>query len=66
MKKYPYFICLLPIVSEEDIIGVAKIISNKLVGDIPFGGLEDYIYEEVPKIVQYNNKPNTKELDKNT
>ncbi|MBM7111696.1 hypothetical protein SAM19_05126 [Brevibacillus laterosporus] len=29
MKKYPYFICLLPIVSEEDTIGVAKIISNK-------------------------------------
>ncbi|MGG1442447.1 hypothetical protein ABE354_10340 [Brevibacillus laterosporus] len=50
MKKYPYFICLLPIVSEEDTIGVAKIISNKLVGDIPFGGLEDYIYEEVPAV----------------
>ncbi|MFU1794157.1 hypothetical protein ACM1RC_09835 [Paenibacillus azoreducens] len=50
MKKYPYFVCLLPIVSEEDIIGVAKIISDKLVGGIPFGGLEDYIYEEVPAV----------------
>lgn len=50
MKKYPYFVCLLPIVSEEDISGVAKIISDKLVGGILFGGLEDYIYEEVPAV----------------
>lgn len=50
MKKYPYFICFVPILSEEDIIGVSKIISNKLVGGIPFGGLEDYIYEEVPAV----------------
>lgn len=50
MKKYPYFVCLLPILSEEDIIGVAKIISDRLVGGISFGGLEDYIYEEVPAV----------------
>ncbi|TKI52820.1 hypothetical protein FC756_27185 [Lysinibacillus mangiferihumi] len=50
MKKYPYFICFVPILSEEDIIGVSKIISNKLVSGIPFGGLEDYIYEEVPAV----------------
>ncbi|MCP3778977.1 hypothetical protein [Paenibacillus sp. MZ03-122A] len=50
MKKYPYFTCSLPIESEEDIFGVAKIISDKLVGGIPFGGLEDYIYEEVPAV----------------
>ncbi|PCD82361.1 hypothetical protein CNQ87_17390 [Lysinibacillus fusiformis] len=50
MKKYPYFICFVPILSEEDISGVSKIISNKLVGGLPFGGLEDYIYEEVPAV----------------
>ncbi|MDQ0227740.1 hypothetical protein [Metabacillus niabensis] len=50
MKKYPYFTCSLVIFSEEDIFGVAKIISEKLVGGIPFGGLEDYIYEEVPAV----------------
>ncbi|AKF92339.1 hypothetical protein [Brevibacillus laterosporus] len=50
MKKYPYFICSLPIYSEEDIFSVAKIISEKLVGGIPFGGFEDYIYEEIPAV----------------
>ncbi|NTU21992.1 hypothetical protein HPY28_16830 [Brevibacillus sp. HB1.2] len=53
-KKYPYFTCSLPIASEEDIYGVANIISEKLVGGITFGGLEDYIYEEVPTV--YINK----------
>ncbi|WP_107942547.1 hypothetical protein [Metasolibacillus fluoroglycofenilyticus] len=50
MKKYPYFSCSLPINSEENIVGVAKIISSKIAGNIPFEGLEDYIYEEVPAI----------------
>ncbi|ANF95587.1 hypothetical protein [Paenibacillus bovis] len=50
MKKYPYFICFVPILSDEDIMGVSKIISDKLVGGLPFGGLEDHIYEEVPAV----------------
>lgn len=50
MKKYPYFSCSLPIISEENIVDLAKIISSKIAGNIPFEGLEDYIYEEVPAI----------------
>ncbi len=49
-KKYPYFKCLVPIYSNKDIEGLAKIISNKLFGGIPFIGLEEHIYEEVPAI----------------
>lgn len=55
MRKYPYFTCSLVIFSKEDIVGVAKIISDKLVGGIPFGGLEDYIYEEVPAVYIHEN-----------
>ncbi|NPC91687.1 hypothetical protein HOO54_05400 [Bacillus sp. WMMC1349] len=55
MKKFPYFKCLLPIKSNKDIHEVAKIISDKLFGGLPFGGLDDYIYEEVPAV--YINPP---------
>lgn len=50
MKKYPCFFCSLPIISEDNIVDFAKIISNKIAGNLPFEGLEDYIYDEVPTI----------------
>jgi hypothetical protein len=50
MNKFPFFVCSLPIASNEDIHEVAKIISDKLFGGLPFGGLEDYICEEVPAV----------------
>lgn len=50
MKKYPCFFCALPIISEENIVELAKIISSKIAGNLPFEGLEDYIYDEVPAI----------------
>ncbi|MFT9820962.1 hypothetical protein [Lysinibacillus sp. NPDC056185] len=46
MRKFPYFKYLLPIASEKPLNELAKSISNK----IPFGGLEDYLYEEVPAV----------------
>lgn len=49
-EKNPHFICLLPISSNEDINGIAKIISDKLFGGIPFIGLDEHIYEEVPTV----------------
>ncbi|WP_223821937.1 hypothetical protein [Paenibacillus peoriae] len=50
MKKSPYFKCLLPIFSEESLIVVAQIISDKLFWGVPFIGLEDHIYDEVPAV----------------
>ncbi|MEB7453629.1 hypothetical protein [Lysinibacillus sphaericus] len=50
MKKYPYFYCSLPVISEKNIVDLAKVISSKIAGNIPFEGLENYIYEEVPAI----------------
>ncbi|MCY7836120.1 hypothetical protein MOB49_03180 [Bacillus haynesii] len=49
-KKYPYFKCLIPITSNKDIDDLARIISVKLFGGIPFGGMEEQIYEEVPAV----------------
>lgn len=46
----PYFVCALPIYSDKDIYGVANIISNEIFGGLPFGGLEDYIYDEIQAI----------------
>ncbi|KAB0443607.1 hypothetical protein AB1J28_07605 [Lysinibacillus irui] len=49
-KKYPFFKCLIPIDSNKDINEVARIISDKLFGGLPFGGLEEHIYEDVPAV----------------
>ncbi|HEY2495001.1 MAG TPA: hypothetical protein VGI33_19090 [Paenibacillus sp.] len=50
MKKYPYFSCSLPVISDKNIIDLAIIISSKIAGNIPFEGLEESIYDEVPAI----------------
>ncbi|EAZ84157.1 hypothetical protein P4645_22570 [Lysinibacillus fusiformis] len=50
MKKYPYFHSSLPVISEKNIVDLAKVISSKIAGKIPFEGLENYIYDEVPAI----------------
>lgn len=50
MKKYPYFYSSLPVISEKNIVDLAKVISSKIAGNIPFEGLENYIYDEVPAI----------------
>ncbi|MCF6136057.1 hypothetical protein L2649_12925 [Thermoactinomyces vulgaris] len=55
MNGFPYFECQLPIYTEKDIHEtdiheIAEMISNQLFGGLPFGGLEDYIYKEIPAI----------------
>ena len=50
MVKVPYFFTDLSFYSDKDIHEAAKMISNQLFGGLPFGGLKDYIYEEVPAI----------------
>jgi len=50
MLKLPFFECDLLIISDMSIEEVGELISKKLFGGLPFGGKENYIYDEIPAI----------------
>ena len=50
MPSYPYLTGQAVIYSEKNLEEVAAILSKALFGGAPFGGKEDYIYDEVPAV----------------
>lgn len=50
LPKFVFSLGTVHIKSTLDIQSLGKLISNKLFKGVEFGGLEDYIYDEVPAI----------------